>query len=282
MLASTQHTSNQQRAIYEQQGYLIFPQFLEEGELGILRRALADVLARAEGLTSSNEWFSLVKARDGAGRYVRRVANPNALHPAFHEIVFNQKILDVVESLIGPNIQLHHTKINLKPPSRHAGFEWHQDFASFPHTNFDLLAVMLMLDDSTAENGCLQVIPGSHLWGPRDHLYSRSTTYSSRIEDESVIPDPSYWVRVAVPAGGIEVHHCNLLHSSLPNSGDKPRSALLIQYRAADNVQVGGLVAHYGSGMLVRGELPYRVRMIEGNFGVLSPDKRTPNSPPRL
>ena len=75
---------------------------------------------------------------------MRRIFNPIAHHQAFNDLVFNPKILDVVENLIGPNIQLHHTKLNLKPPSnREARFEWHQDYPFFPHTNFDLLAVMI-------------------------------------------------------------------------------------------------------------------------------------------
>jgi ectoine hydroxylase-related dioxygenase (phytanoyl-CoA dioxygenase family) len=283
MMRTITQSETEQRSTYDKHGYLVFPEFLSGDELATLRAALADVLRPAEGLTGSNQWYSLVKAIDGDGHHVRRVTNPNALHTAFHEAVFNPKILDVVENLIGPNIQLHHTKINLKPPSKHAGFEWHQDYPTFPHTNFDLLAVMIMLDDSTKENGCLQVIPGSHLWGPLEHLYSRGSTYASKLEDESVVPDPGHWVSLEVPAGGMEVHHCNLVHSSRPNNGDKPRSALLIQYRASDNAQVGGIVGHYGCGMQVRGKFPYRVRMVEGTFSMSgNPNRLMSSSPPRI
>src|SRR5206468_7249952 len=59
---------------------------------------------------------------------VRRIFNPIAHHQAFHDLVFNPKIVDVVENLLGPDIQLHHTKLNLKPPSKDARFEWHQDY----------------------------------------------------------------------------------------------------------------------------------------------------------
>ena len=101
------------------------------------------MLREADGLTESTDKFSVVPSDDGGSYVVRRIFSPIAHHQAFHDLVFNPKIVDVVENLIGPDIQLHHTKLNLKPPSKEARFEWHQDYPFFPHTNFDLLAVMI-------------------------------------------------------------------------------------------------------------------------------------------
>jgi phytanoyl-CoA hydroxylase len=256
----------EQRALYEEQGYLVFPQLLDATELATLRNALADVLREAEGLTESTEKFSITRTDDG-GSSVRRIFEPIARHEAFRDLVHNPKILDVVEALIGPDIQLHHTKLNLKPPSsREARFEWHQDYPFFPHTNFDLLAVMIYFDDSTEDNGCLTIIPGSHKLGPRNHLFAKDGAFSSQLEDKSIVNEPSRWLKVPVPAGGMELHHCNMLHSSTANRGTKPRSAMVIQYRAADNVALGGNMSNAGFGLQVRGENPYRVRMIEGMF----------------
>jgi phytanoyl-CoA hydroxylase len=259
-------TPAEQRAAYEQDGYLVFPELLDGSELAALRGALAEVLRDAEGLTETNDKFSITRTEDG-GYSVRRIFDPVARHQAFHDLVLNPKILDVVENLIGSDIQLHHSKLNLKPPSsREARFEWHQDYPFFPHTNFDLLAVMVYLDDSTEENGCLSIIPGSHKWGPRNHLFAKDGAFSSQLEDKSVLEDRSRWVHVPVPAGGIELHHCNMLHSSTANRGTRPRSAVVIQYRAADNVALGGNMSQAGFGMQVRGVNPYRVRMMAGTF----------------
>ncbi len=267
MVQVLQHVSpSQQKAQYEDEGYLVFPELLDPAELATLRAALAEVLREADGLTESNDKFSVVRSDDGARHVVRRIFNPIAHHQAFHDLVFNPKIVDVVENLLGPDIQLHHTKLNLKPPSKDARFEWHQDYPFFPHTNFDLLAVMIMLDDSTEENGCLKIIPGSHTWGPRNHLFARDGAFSSQLEDRSVLEDSSRWKTVPVPAGGMELHHCNMLHSSGPNRGTQPRSAIVIQYRAADNLQLSGNTGHFGNGLQIRGSNPYRVRMIAGTF----------------
>jgi phytanoyl-CoA hydroxylase len=261
-----QPSPTSQKTRYEEDGYLIFPELLDAAELARLRSALAEVLQEADGLTASTDKFSVVLSDDGTSHVVRRIFNPLAHHQAFYDLVFNPKIVDVVESLIGPDIQLHHTKLNLKPPSKDARFEWHQDYPFFPHTNFDLLAVMIMLDDSTEENGCLKIIPGSHKWGPRNHLFAKDGAFSSQLEDRRVTEDPSVWKTVPVPAGGMELHHCNMLHSSGPNRGLKPRSAIVIQYRAADNVQLGGNTGQFGNGLQIRGSNPYRVRMIGGTF----------------
>jgi phytanoyl-CoA hydroxylase len=263
---ATELSPDEQKAYYEDQGYLVFPSLLSSAELAQLRAALAEVLREADGLTESSDKFSVTPASDG-GFSVRRIFNPTAHHQAFYDLVFNPKILDVVENLIGPNIQLHHTKLNLKPPSnREARFEWHQDYPFFPHTNFDLLAVMIYLDDSTEENGCLTIIPGSHKWGPRNHLFAKDGAFSSQLEDKRVLEDSSRWLKVPVPAGGMELHHCNMLHSSTANRGTKPRSAMVIQYRAADNAELGGNKDRIGNGLQVRGVNPYRARMIEGIF----------------
>ena len=264
--AASELTPQAQRAAYDEQGYLVFPHLLSASELAALRAALAEVLREAEGLQATNEKFSVTQTDDGHWS-VRRIFNPIAHHPAFRELVFNPKILDVVENLIGPDIQLHHTKLNLKPPSsREARFEWHQDYPFFPHTNFDLLAVMIYFDDSTEDNGCLRIVPGSHKLGPRNHLFAKDGAFSSQLEDKSVVQDPAQWLTVPVPAGGMELHHCNMLHSSTANRGTRPRSAMVIQYRAADNVALGGNMSNPGFGLQVRGPNPYRVRMIGGTF----------------
>jgi ectoine hydroxylase-related dioxygenase (phytanoyl-CoA dioxygenase family) len=256
----------EQLAYYEDQGYLVLPELLSAAELATLRTALAEVLTEAEGLQETNDKFSVTQTDDGQWS-VRRIFNPIAHHQAFHDLVFNPKILDVVENLVGPNIQLHHTKLNLKPPSSgQARFEWHQDYPFFPHTNYDLLAVMIYLDDSTEENGCLTIVPGSHKLGPRNHLFAKDGAFSSQLEDKRVVEDPSRWLKVPVPAGGMELHHCNMLHSSTANRGTRPRSAMVIQYRAADNVAVGGSLSQFGHGLIVRGENPYTVRMMAGTF----------------
>jgi len=198
---------------------------------------------------------------------VRRIFNPIKHHQAFYDAMCHPRILDAVEALIGPNIQLHHSKLNLKPPSsREARFEWHQDFPFFPHSNYDLVAVLVHIDEATRENGCLRIIPGSHKNGPQIHVFARDGAFSSQLEDKRVLGDESAWHYAECPAGGVELHHCNMLHSSTANRGTNPRSVLIFQYRAADNAQLGGSSGAFGAGTIVRGTNPYQARLFDGSI----------------
>ena len=275
-------TAAEQRARYEELGYVTYPTMLDASEVAVLRAALDELLDEAsrvpqdesglagkDALTTSDK-FSFTMSATGE-RHVRRIFNPIAHHQAFMDLVHNEKILDAVENLIGPDITIHHTKLNLKPyAAAHARFEWHQDYPFFPHTNYDLIAVAVHIDESTEENGCLRVIPGIHKLGPLEHMFAADGAFSSQIRDQSVIPDESQWVNVTSPAGGVEMHHCNMVHSSTANQTHKPRSAMIIQYRAADNVQLSPYSSTQpGYGMLVRGKLPYKARMLDGSTVLL-------------
>jgi ectoine hydroxylase-related dioxygenase (phytanoyl-CoA dioxygenase family) len=266
VVAADQLTPLQQKAFYEEHGYVLFPAILNPTEVGVLRAALEEVLAEAQGLTETNDKFSITPGDDG-NFYVRRLFSPITHHQAFYDTMFHPEILDAVANLLGPNIQLHHSKLNLKPPtSREARFEWHQDYPFFPHTNYDLLAVLIHLDDATVDNGCLRIVPGSHKLGPCLHQFAKDGAFSSQLVDKSVIRDELQWSYLECPAGSVEIHHCNLLHSSTANLGSRPRSVLIYQFRAADNVALGGTMSHDRFGMMVRGTNPYQARLLDGTI----------------
>lgn len=263
-------TAAEQKAFYDEHGYITFPGMLSASEVAILQAALAELLDKARAVPDDVEMtdvYSFTRSDTGE-RNVRRIFNPIAHHQAFYDLVFHPGIVDAVESLIGPDIQLHHTKLNLKPPaSGQARFEWHQDYPFFPHSNYDLVAVAVHIDESTEENGCLRVIPGIHKLGPREHAFSADGAFSSQLKDQSFIPDESQWVNITSPAGGVEMHHCNMLHSSTANRGVRPRSAVIIQYRAADNVQLSpDWPDRPGFGLQIRGVNPYRARLFDGTI----------------
>ena len=71
-------------------------------------------------------------------------------------------LIDILTTLIGPGVRFQTSKLNMKSAGYGAAVEWHQDWAFYPHTNDDLLAVGVMLDDVEDINGPMQVIPGSH------------------------------------------------------------------------------------------------------------------------
>ena len=85
---------------------------------------------------------------------------------AFTRLLVDPRFLAVATAIIGPNVQLHHTKMFVKPPENGSPFPMHQDFPYFPHRDHSMIACILHFDDAPDEKGCLRVYPGSHLRGP--------------------------------------------------------------------------------------------------------------------
>ena len=152
-------------------------------------------------------------------------AEVTALHEATESEAIrgpqNERILSLIRPLIGNDIQLQHSKIASKPPAKDSGpYRCHQDFAFFPHSNTSLVAHMVMLDDSTTENGCMQVVVGSHKLGLLDH---HKNGVFSECQQSSLWADPAALAHITPRAGGISIHHCLTLHGSPPNRSGQPR-----------------------------------------------------------
>ena len=101
---------------------------------------------------------------------LRRVQAPTEVSDAYYEAMASSRMTGMVADLIGPDVKLHHTKINSKLPGSATQVKWHQDFPFTPHSNSDLITALLMIDEVTPENGPLEVLPGSHK-GPIHSLW---------------------------------------------------------------------------------------------------------------
>lgn len=138
-------------------------------------------------------------------------------HPLMMELARSPRILKRVTPLLGPDIQLQHSKLATKPSTKGTGtFHWHQDFAYFPHTNSDLLAVMVMLDDATPENGCMQMVRGSHKLGLLDH--DEDGLFHGNCQESYLWEDGTRVANITPKTGGVSIHHALTLHGSQPIS----------------------------------------------------------------
>jgi ectoine hydroxylase-related dioxygenase (phytanoyl-CoA dioxygenase family) len=143
-------------------------------------------------------------------------------------------------------------------------------FAFYPHTNDDLLAVGVALDDCTRENGCLLMIPGSHRWPILDHHQDGVFVGAIDVEREQV--DVARAMPVALRAGGITLHGTRMLHASAPNTSSQPRRLLLLQLAAVDAWPVLGVadLAQFDSWVL-RGQPTSRYRVKEMDIRIPLP-----------
>jgi phytanoyl-CoA hydroxylase len=121
----------------------------------------------------------------------------------------------------------------MKSAGYDAPVEWHQDWAFYPHTNDDLAAVAIMLDDCTLENGPTLVLPGSHRGPIYDHR-APDGRFSGAFDPRACGLDVSGAEPCLGKTGSITIHHVRAVHGSATNLSGKDRRFLLFQYRAAD------------------------------------------------
>ena len=141
-------------------------------------------------------------------------------------------IVAVLRDLWGPDIRFDTAKLNLKSAAFGAPVEWHQDWAFYPHTNDDLAAVGVMMDDMALENGPLMIVPGSHKGPVFDH--HDGGRFCGAMDPARADVDYRRAVPLTGRAGSITVHHVRAVHGSAPNTSDRDRRLLLLQFRAAD------------------------------------------------
>ncbi len=222
--------TKQQINLYHELGYIGVPNVLPDDLVRDLRRVTDEFVDRSRQVKEHDDVFDLEPNHSPQKPMVRRIKGPVGQHEVYDRAFRHDSILDVVGQLIGPNIASNGDKLNMKSPEIGSAVQWHQDWAFYPHTNDDLLAVGVIMDDMMIENGCLQVIPGSHSGRTYDHHFEGQFA--------GAVTEPDFDDAGAVPielrAGGISIHHVRTLHASLPDTSPRPRRLLLFQYLAGD------------------------------------------------
>ena len=223
--------TDEQVAFYGTQGYLFPLPCLSADEAAWMRGEL-DRFEREEGMSAGRFHFK--------GYLFFKWSFELASHPA---------ILDAVEDLIGPNILVFASKFWIKGGGDGSYVSWHQDSAYFGLEPHELIGAWVALTDSTRANGCVRVLPGSHLGPSHSHV----ETYHDRnllargqaIEglDESIAVD------MELRAGEFSLHHERMVHGSLPNESGAPRIGLAFFYIPTHVRSTLGL----GTARLVRG-----------------------------
>ncbi|WP_162463266.1 phytanoyl-CoA dioxygenase family protein [Paenibacillus psychroresistens] len=211
---------------YWQDGFLVFNDIISQEEVEELRQAC-----------EKPQILALRSQQDYETKTVHALGI-TSLHPIFLKLAKHPAIVEKIKPLLGPDIQLQHSKLATKPPSRGVGvFPWHQDYAFYPHTNTDLLSVMIMLDDATPENGCMSMTKGSHKLGILNHEVNGR--FVAACQESKYWTNPAYEVVDITPrAGGISIHHALTLHGSEANLSGKPRRGIVFSYRSDDAQQL--------------------------------------------
>ncbi len=213
-------------------GALVIPDVLNAEEVARLRRVTDGLVARAREVSAHDEIYDLEDSHTPASPRVRRIKAPHLHDPAYAALVRHPRIIAVLRDLWGPDIRFDTAKLNMKSAGFGAAVEWHQDWAFYPHTNDDLAAVGVMMDDMADENGPLMVVPGSHKLDVFDH--HAEGRFCGAMDPQRRDVDYAKAVKLIGKAGAISVHHVRAVHGSAPNVSERDRRLLLLQFRAAD------------------------------------------------
>lgn len=240
--------SEDETAQFWEDGFLVLDDLFDGGEIEELRDACSH--------PEDTKWETAERTVHALGLTTR--------HDSFLDLARDQRIVRRLTPLIGTDIQLQHSKLAAQPAvADRGGFAWHQDFSFYPHTNTDLVAVMVMLDDATTDNGCMRMVRGSHKRGLLDHMDDDGLFTGMCQEPDAWIDHDDDIVDITPRAGGISMHHCLMLHGAGPNRSGSPRRGLVFQYRADDAFQMADGIWS-DTGLVVSGVRRERARCDAG------------------
>jgi hypothetical protein len=165
-------------------------------------------------------------------------------------------IVDAVVQLIGPNAILWGSQLFAKRAGDGLAIPWHQDGHYWPLDPRMTCSAWIAVDESTADNGCLRVLPGSHQQGLFDHVTGDGKGAALNAAIDPTRMNESDAVDVELAPGQVSFHDIMLVHGSNPNGSGKRRAGLVFRYMPAavtydrnypDRVQPDGHVVHYGT-----------------------------------
>ena len=198
---------------FEAEGYALFPHILDAGLI--------------EEASQHVEWL---QSRHSHLRPEQLGHTLMTDDPFWVRLVSDDRLLDIAQQFIGPNIALFASHYISKPPFDGQRVLWHQDGSYWPLDPMEVVTLWLAVDDSTPENGCMRVIPRtqhSDLMEMKRRPDVQSVLGSGM--DDALV-DETQAVDCVLPRGGVSVHHPNLIHGSEANHSPHRRCGLTIRY----------------------------------------------------
>ena len=220
--------TDDQAARYHADGSVLLKGFFDSEEIDLLRRAAKEdheLDRRAFGRA------------DGEGGKVRLSLWNHPGEGIYGMFARCRRVVRTAEKLLGGEVYHYHSKMIMKDPRVGGAWAWHQDYGYWYQNGVLeplLTSVFIAVDPCTRENGCLQVVRGSHHCGRIDHVLTGDQAGADRERVEEVLKrKPLDYVEM--DPGDALFFHCNLLHRSDQNRCDRPRWAMICCYNAARN-----------------------------------------------
>ncbi|SEP24015.1 Ectoine hydroxylase-related dioxygenase, phytanoyl-CoA dioxygenase (PhyH) family [Halogranum amylolyticum] len=215
---------------YQREGYVVVEDLLPPETVERVKTRLREYVT---GERTETEFGRMLEPNAetfaGDGDPVRKFEGVGMVREddVFHDLAFDDAILDVIHQLQGPNLKLLRSAAMLKPPRVGSEKKFHQDAAYYPIHPMDHVTVWIALDEATTDNGCMQVVPGGHTDGLLRHEtleYDTDITLTGReygSDDTVALP---------MTPGSVLFQHCLLPHYTAENTTDDWRRAFILSY----------------------------------------------------
>lgn len=213
---------------YERDGFLIARQMFDSEEIALLRRAAKEDRALDQHAFGRG---------DGEGGTVRLSLWNHPGDTIYGMFARCETIVNSAEMLLGGEVYHYHSKMIMKDAKVGGAWAWHQDYGYWYQNGvlFPLLtSAFIAVDPATRENGCMQVLKGSHLMGRIDHVLTGDQA-GADLERVREAQKRLELVYVEMDPGDVLFFHANLLHRSDQNRSENPRWAMICCYNAARN-----------------------------------------------
>ena len=230
---------------YNDQGYLLVEDVISENQHKEMLALVDGFFEKSKMIRENDNIFDLEDGHSSDNPRLKRIKQPHQHSQFFWEIIKESKIEEILRDLLGDNVSLKTSKLNTKAPGGGAAVEWHQDWAFYPHTNDNVLALGLMLNDVDLDNGPLMVIPESHKGPVLSHF--NNGVFCGAIDPDDSDFDMSKAVTLTGKARSMTIHHARTLHGSSPNNSNRDRLVLFYECNSADAWPLVGAGAYMKS-----------------------------------
>jgi Phytanoyl-CoA dioxygenase (PhyH) len=216
------------RAAFDRDGYVLKPGFFDTEEVDLLRRAIG-----ADPAIANN----VIRLNDSTGASTELALWNHPGDDLFGMVARSARIVDGMALLLDGEVYHYHSKLTMKRPRVGGAWDWHQDYGYWYNNGClfpDMASVFIAIDPSRRENGCLEVLRGSHRMGRIEHgrVGGQTGADTERVTQAMRVLDHVY---CEMDPGDALFFHANTLHSSSQNVSERSRNVLLCCYNRISN-----------------------------------------------
>lgn len=242
--------TDEQIAFYQENGYLLVKGLFTREQAAQYRQAGHELMKRIYGDSQGGGW-GVTKEMSEKETKLQHCHDVQFYDAKFAQLIVDERFTAAASQIMGtPNVQLHHTKMFVKPPENGAPFPMHQDTPYFPHDNHSMIAAVIHFDDAPLEKGCVRIVPGSHKLGELEHNGEGGWHLSfEEYPLEAATPCPA-------EAGDALFFSYLTIHGSSINESDEERTTILVQMRDPEDNPTIDTHKSQGQSMMLRGVDP--------------------------